>query len=41
MGGCPGCGEPYLESARYCPSCGASLAGGCAACGAALPSDAR
>lgn len=41
MGGCPGCGESYPASARFCPSCGASLAGGCAACGAILPSHAR
>jgi hypothetical protein len=33
---CPSCGQPVREGAKFCDSCGASLARTCAKCGAAL-----
>jgi hypothetical protein len=39
--GCPGCGRPNRDGARFCAGCGTSLATRCAACGADLDADAH
>ncbi|MGZ8570887.1 MAG: adenylate/guanylate cyclase domain-containing protein [Actinomycetota bacterium] len=41
MTSCPACESAVEEDARFCPSCGASLATRCASCGADLPEGAR
>ena len=38
---CPSCGSPVAEAARFCPTCGASVAGTCPSCGSPVSSIAR
>jgi class 3 adenylate cyclase len=41
MRACPNCGAANPDDARFCVSCGASLASACGNCGAELPEGAR
>src|SRR5438552_6939825 len=38
---CPSCGSSNDDAARFCGSCGTTLAIACAQCGAALPEGAK
>jgi class 3 adenylate cyclase/tetratricopeptide (TPR) repeat protein len=38
---CPSCGSPVADAARFCPTCGASVAGTCPSCGSPISSTAR
>jgi class 3 adenylate cyclase len=41
MSTCPSCGSPVGDAARFCPTCGASLAAACPSCGSPVSSTAR
>ncbi|MCP4309194.1 MAG: AAA family ATPase [bacterium] len=38
---CPSCGAPAVGDARFCTSCGTSLADVCSSCGADIPAESR
>jgi len=41
VGRCPSCGKENPDGARFCASCGGSLARACPSCGAEIPAGAR
>src|SRR6266496_134856 len=41
MANCSSCGSTVLESATFCPTCGAALLRPCPSCGSSVPRSAR